>query len=476
LAVRASGTYARRLVRSPLGGAPAPEAWTPSGTVLVTGGTGALGAHVARWLAGRGAGHLLLLSARGGEAPGATELAADLRALGAEVTFAASDIGDREALAEVLAAVPAEHPLTAVVHAAGVVDDGVITSLTPERVDGVLTPKVDAAVNLHELTESAGLSAFVLFSSLASVLGGAGQASYAAGNAFLDALAGYRRARGLPALSLCWGPWAERSTMTGKLSAADFARFARSGLVPLSSAEALALFDAACPRGEAVLVPARFSLGDVEDANQVPALLRGLLGGPVRGRTRPAATSAEAVTAASADRFGALAGPARKRALLDLVRGEAAVVLAYPGPELVDVEAGFLDMGFDSLSAVELRNRLNRETGLRLPATVLFDYPSPAALAAYLHETLPSGGERALAPMFAELEKLDDALPELAADDPLRARLELRLRDLLDKLAAPVAVGVGASPAFEPAAPSVIDNLDAATDDEIFQFLDQLDS
>ncbi|EPD96937.1 hypothetical protein HMPREF1486_00433, partial [Streptomyces sp. HPH0547] len=450
--------------------------WNPAGTTLITGGTGTLGRLLARHLVTEhGVRHLLLVSRSGPDAAGAGRLCDELAALGAEVTVAACDAADRDALRGLLAGIPAEHPLTAVVHAAGVVDDGVITALTPERIDGVLAPKVDAALNLHELTASEDLSAFVLFSSVASTLGGAGQAAYAAGNAFLDALAGHRRARGLSAVSLCWGPWAELSTMTGKLGAADFARFARGGLVPMATAEALDLFDAACGRDEAVLVPARFSLAGLQDAGQaveVPAMLRGLL----RGRGRPAAASAEAKAAAPADRFVALAGAQRKRALLDLVRSEAALVLAYQGPELVDVEAGFLDLGFDSLSAVELRNRLSRQTGLTLPATVLFDHPTPGALATHLHEVFPSDGERALAPVLTELEKLDANLPDLAADDALRGRLENRLRTLLDKLAGPDAAGATAPPPGGPGDDAVIDNLDAASDDEIFRFLDELDT
>jgi acyl transferase domain-containing protein len=500
LVLRGGAVRLARLARVHADTDAVPPAWDPAGTTLITGGTGTLGRLLARHLVTEhGVRHLLLISRSGPAAAGTAELRDELAALGADVTIEACDATDRTALRKLLAAIPTEHPLTAVVHAAGVVDDGVVTALTPERVDGVLAPKVDAALNLHDLTASAGLSAFVLFSSLASTLGGAGQASYAAGNAFLDALAGHRRACGLPALSLCWGPWAELSTMTGKLGAADFARFARGGLVPLSTAEALSLFDAACGRSEAVLVPARLSLGAFDNArnaahpNQVPALLRGLVGGRVGGRVRgtvrgtvrgsvrgtvpPTGTGVESRAASPADRFGALAGAARKRALLNLVRAEAAVVLAYQGPELVDVEAGFLDMGFDSLSAVELRNRLSRETELRLPATVLFDYPTPAALANHLHEIFPSDSERALTPVLLELEKLDANLPDLAADDALRGRLENRLRELLGKVAAPAAaVGIATETHKAPGEDSVIDNLDAASDDEIFQFLDELET
>ncbi|THA34085.1 SDR family NAD(P)-dependent oxidoreductase [Streptomyces sp. A1277] len=472
-----------RLARVPADSTPA--AWDPAGTTLITGGTGTLGRLLARHLVTEhGVRHLLLISRSGPAAAGAGELRAGLTALGAEVTIEACDAADRTALRKLLDGIPAEHPLTGVVHVAGVVDDGVVTALTPHQVDRVLAPKADAALNLHELTSDAGLSGFVLFSSLASPLGGAGQAAYAAANAFLDALAGHRKAQGLPGVSLCWGPWAELSTMTGKLSDADFARFARSGLVPMSTAEALALFDAARGRTEAVLVPARTALGVFEDGQpeQVPAMLRGLVRGPVRPTVAAAGTPATGASggsgqpeAAPADPFGALTGPARKRALLDLVRREAAVVLAYPDAELVDVEAGFLGMGFDSLSAVELRNRLSERTGLRLPATVLFDYPAPASLAAHLHEILPSDAERALAPLLNGLEQLAETLPDLAGDDALRDRLETRLRAALGRL-----TGTPVIPAQAPAAPKEEDpapaDFDGASDDEIFRFLDELDS
>uniref|UniRef100_UPI00353271A9 type I polyketide synthase n=1 Tax=Streptomyces castrisilvae TaxID=3033811 RepID=UPI00353271A9 len=484
LVLRDGGVRLARLARVPAGGTPA--GWDPAGTTLITGGTGTLGRLLARHLVTEhGVRHLLLISRSGPDAAGADELRADLTALGAEVTIEACDAADRAALQKLLDSIPAAHPLTGVAHVAGVVDDGVVTALTPHQVNRVLAPKADAALNLHELTEDAGLSAFVLFSSLASTLGGAGQAAYAAGNAFLDALAAHRRARGLPGVSLCWGPWAELSTMTGKLSDADFARFARSGLVPMSTAEALALFDAARGHADAVLVPARTALGVFEDGqpDQVPAMLRGL----VRGRVRPTVAAAPgapgagpgagsgAAEAAPGDRFGALTGPARKRALLDLVRREAAVVLAYPDAELVDVEAGFLGMGFDSLSAVELRNRLSEQTGLRLPATVLFDYPAPVSLAAHLDEILPSDAERTLAPLLSGLEQLAETLPGLAGDDPLRERLETRLRAALGRL-----TGTVVPPAQAPAAPkeddAAIADFDGASDDEIFRFLDDLDA
>ncbi|MGO4758261.1 beta-ketoacyl reductase, partial [Streptomyces sp. 2MCAF27] len=214
IAVRANRLLVPRLTRVPAS-VPAtdaadqhaaPTAFDPDGTVLITGGTGTLGAVLARHLVGRhGVRHLLLASRRGPDAPGATELGAELAELGAEVTVRACDSGDRAALADLIARIPTGHPLTGVVHAAGVLDDATVSSLTPRHLDTALTPKADAAFHLHELTRHAQLRAFVLFSSAAGVLGAAGQGNYAAANAFLDALAEHRRAQGLPALSLAWG-------------------------------------------------------------------------------------------------------------------------------------------------------------------------------------------------------------------------------------------------------------------------------
>ncbi|MFC4147314.1 type I polyketide synthase [Micromonospora mangrovi] len=459
--IRDGVVRAARLLRAPARPDAAP-AWDPDGTTLVTGATGTLGRLVARHLVtAHGVRRLLLVSRRGPAADGADELRDELTALGAQVTVAACDVADRAAVRRLVDTIPAGHPLTAVVHAAGVVDDGVVTALTPERIDRVLAPKVDAALHLHEATASAELGAFVLFSSLASTFGGAGQAGYAAGNAFLDALASHRRARGLPAVSLCWGPWAQESAMTGKLTAADHARFARGGVVPLASAEGLDLFDLACARDEAVLVPVRLDVAALAAAGPVPPLLRGL----VRPPARPTATVPTTASTDPADHYASLPAAERERALRELVRAEAALVLAYPGPEQVNTDRGFLELGFDSLSAVELRNRLGRRTGLTLPATLLFDHPTPAALAAHLAESFPSDAERLLDPILAELDRLGAHLPDAPADDdPLRDRVANRLRELLARVG-------GAGGAAAGTAPTTV-GFDEATDDEIFQFLD----
>ncbi|WP_225851311.1 SDR family NAD(P)-dependent oxidoreductase, partial [Streptomyces sp. HPF1205] len=293
----------------------------PAGTVLVTGGTGVLGGLVARHLvAERGVRHLLLVSRSGGGAA----LSEELAGLGAEVTVAACDVADRDALAAVLAAIPAAHPLTAVVHAAGVLDDAVVTALTPERLAAVWEPKARAAWNLHELTHD--LRAFVLFSSAAGTLGSPGQANYAAANTFLDALALHRRALGLPATSLAWGYWAEPSGMTGHLTDADQDRLTRSGVVPLATDHALSLFDAALAADRAVLAPVRLDLSVLAGAPEVPAALKGLVSRKARRPVRHGAI---------ADRLRSLPQAERLRAALDLVTAHTAAVLGHRDQEAV---------------------------------------------------------------------------------------------------------------------------------------------
>ncbi|MER6448188.1 type I polyketide synthase [Streptomyces venezuelae] len=398
----------------------------PEGTVLITGGTGVLGGLLARHLVtGHGVRHLLLTSRRGPGAPGAAELVADLAALGAEAAVVACDAADREALAALLARIPQEHPLTAVVHTAGHLDDGLVPSLTPERIDAVLRPKVDAALHLDELTRELDLAAFVLFSSAAGTLGSPGQANYAAANAFLDALAQQRRAAGLPAVSLAWGLWEQRSEMTGDLTDADVQRMARAGLAPLSSEAGLALFDTACSLavavpdaaavqepGSAVFVAMRLDTGPLKaqaDAGGLPPLFRGLVRGGLR---RAAAGAADAAASAAARRLAGLAGlpeEEQERLLLEVVREQTAAVLAYPSADAVGESQPFLELGLDSLTAVELRNQLNAATGLRLPATLLFDHPTPLLIAARLRAELAGtqGGAAGSGGTAADAEDTD---------------------------------------------------------------------
>nr|WP_260333754.1 type I polyketide synthase [Streptomyces sp. REN17] len=348
-------------------------------TVLITGGTGVLGGLVARHLVtGYGVRRLLLTGRQGPAAPGAAELADELTALGAEVEVVACDVSDRDALADLLAG----RALTGVVHAAGALDDGVIASLTPERVDRVMRPKADAALHLHELTRDMDLRAFVLFSSAAGAVGSPGQGNYAAANAFLDALAAHRRASGLPAQSLAWGVWRTSTGMASNLTGTDRSRMERGGILPLSHEEGLALFDAATRAQEpAALVPVKLDLAAVRAGGPVPELLRGLV---------PVVTRAAARSDTDADGFlqqlAGLTEEQRAERLLTLVRTQAATTLGYAGPEAVHPERAFRDLGVDSLAAMELRNGLGRTTGLRLPVTLVFDYPNSAVLARHLLE------------------------------------------------------------------------------------------
>ncbi|MER0244899.1 SDR family NAD(P)-dependent oxidoreductase [Streptomyces sp. HSW2009] len=357
---------------------------TPEGTVLITGGTGAIGALLARHLvSAHGVRHLLLVSRRGAQAPGAAALRTELLASGADrVTLAACDVADRAELAGVLAAIPAAHPLTGVLHLAGVVDDGLLTAQTPQRVDRVLGPKVDAALHLHHLTAGRDLSVFVLFSSAAGLIGNRGQAGYASANAALDALATHRQARGLPAHSLQWGLWDERSELTAGLSDADRHRMTRAGVLPLDTAQGLALFDAAIGRAEPVLAPLRCDLTVLRGlGDELPPVLGDLLpAAPRRARPVRAAGAGRGL----ARRLTGLSVAEQTRLLVDLVRTHAAAVLGHGGAHGIDPDRAFSELGLDSLAALELRNRLNAATGLRLPATVLFDHPSATALAGHL--------------------------------------------------------------------------------------------
>ncbi|MFD8417694.1 type I polyketide synthase, partial [Streptomyces sp. NPDC059650] len=420
LALRAGTAHAPRLARTPADTGAAAEAGAPAydaeGTVLVTGAAGTLGRLVARHLvAERGVRHLLLLSRRGDSAPGAADLTRELAELGAEATWAACDAADREALAAALAGIPAEHPLTGVVHTAGVLDDGVIDSLTAERLDTVLRPKADAALHLHELTRDADLSAFVLFSSAAGVFGAPGQGNYAAANSFLDALAQLRRAHGLPAVSLAWGLWEDADGMAGALDRADLERMRRGGVQGLTAADGLALLDLADTlaaadsdsgsdgadgsarhdAGRALLVPMR--LTPPAAGSGVPPLLRGLVRTPVRRTAAGAGALGRTRTEPSALE-GSLRGldaAGRERLLLDLVRGHVADVLGHGSPDAVEPEQAFNELGFDSLTAVELRNRLGSAVGRRLPATLIFDYPTSLVLARHLAAELGAADDRA---------------------------------------------------------------------------------
>jgi acyl transferase domain-containing protein/NADP-dependent 3-hydroxy acid dehydrogenase YdfG len=391
LALRNGTVLAPRLMRAPLTarGTHTPD---PEGTVLVTGGTGGLGGLVARHLVvGYGVRRLVLVSRRGVDAPGAGELVAGLVGLGAEVRVVACDVSDREALRGVLEGVAVEYPLTGVVHAAGVLDDGVVASLSADRLDAVLRAKADAAWHLHELTAGHDLALFCLFSSAAGTVSPGGQGSYAAANTFLDALASHRRATGLNAVSLAWGLWALDTGMTGHLDETALRRLHRQGFGALPESEGLALFDAAIASDATVPVLAKLEptgLRAQAAAGTLPPVLRALVRAPRRQADR-AATGATL-----ADRLARLPDDQRRPMLLELVRREVADVLGHASVDGVAQDRAFKDLGFDSLSAVELRNRLNVVTGLRLPATLVFDHPTATAVAEHLHTRLLGTADR----------------------------------------------------------------------------------
>ncbi len=468
VALRPTGGFAPRLTRA---GQPAEAAdvdWRPSGTVLVTGGTGALGARIARWLAERGADHLVLISRRGQDAPGAAELVADLTALGTRVTVTACDAADRDALAGLLAALPPEHPLTAVVHTAGVLDDGVIDALTPASIDRVARPKVAAARNLHELTQHLDLSQFVLFSSAAGTLGNAGQANYAAANAFLDALARHRRDRGLAATSVAWGAWAD-----GGMAADDRAaeRLRRDGVTPMTPEAAIAaLADAVADTAEFTLIAdidwARFARTTaVARPNRLIRELPEVRSLPSAGDTDNTAS------VPFPQRLAGVSEQTRQRLVLDLVRTSAAEVLGHRSPEAVRDTVQFTQLGFDSLTAVELRNRLTAATGRPLPSTLVFDCPTPQELARFLVAEL-HGDTAEPESLLAQLDQLaaafagvrPDDLPVIAPDEVTRMRITLRLKALVSSWAQ---VQGEAEPASGPER-----QFQSATAEELFDFID----
>ncbi|WP_449344028.1 SDR family NAD(P)-dependent oxidoreductase [Streptomyces pactum] len=451
LAVRRGALLAPRLVRAdtaPPGGA---RPLDPDGTVLITGGTGGLGALFARHLAERhGVRHLLLVSRRGADADGAAELAADLGSLGAEVRIEACDVSDREQLAGLVKSL--ERPLTAVVHAAGVLDDAVIGSLTPERLARVMRPKADAAWHLHELTAGTELSAFVLFSSVAALIGSPGQGNYAAANAVLDALAARRRAAGLPASSLAWGLWADATGMTGHLGRDELARLEQMGVIALTAELGRELFDQALGADTPLLAPVQLdpaALRAQARAGLLPPLLRRLARVPER--------RAEAAVESLAERLAGVADTDREQVVLDLVRAQVAAVLGHASGAAIEPERPFQDLGFDSLGAVKLRNRLNQATGVRLPATLIFDHPTPAAVVRLLLSGI--GGTVAEPPLDRELDKLEELLAAGSAGE--RQRAAGRLRALLSTL---TDGGQSTSELIEA----------ATTADEVFQLIDGL--
>ncbi|UCA51130.1 SDR family NAD(P)-dependent oxidoreductase [Streptomyces sp. WA6-1-16] len=466
VAIRRTGVLGRRLVTStPGNGNRTANEWRPTGTVLITGGTGALGAHTARLLARQGAPHLVLVGRRGPEAPGTGDLAAELTSLGSRVTLAACDVTDRAALTGVLAGIPEELPLTAVVHAAGTVEDGVISSLTPDRVADVVHARLAAARHLDELTAGHELDAFVLYTSFAGVVGNLGQAAYAAGNAALDAFAERRRAAGRTATALAWGPWAGAGVGAG---AAAGEQQQRTGVTPLQPEEALLSLEAAIAEQRTTVCVAGIDwsrFGPVLEAGRGGRLLNLLPSAP-----RPAPPVPDRQGPGLAEQLAGVPQAQQERILVDLVVSRTAAVLGHSTPAAIDPDRHFRDLGTDSVMAVELRNLLDVATGQALPATLAFDHPTPTALAAYLRVLLVSGqGPATVAgaeSTVAHLEKLEAALAETPPDSEETAVLLARLRDLTDRLGAAATV----PPARSRPQNEVID-LESASADDLFDLI-----
>jgi acyl carrier protein len=436
-----------------------------------------LGALVARHLVVvHGVRHLLLTSRRGVAASGARELVEELERAGARVRVVACDVADREALAGVLASVGDAHPLTAVVHTAGVVRDATVSALSVGQLAEVLRPKVDAAWNLHELTRGLDLAAFVLFSSAAGVMGAAGQANYAAANTFLDTLAGLRRSQGLPGTSLAWGLWEQAGGMAGALDSGDRQRLGRSGVIPLPLDTGLSVFDTSLRAGEPVLVPVQFDLAALRSraagdaGGDVLPLLRGLVGTPAprRAALRKAAASASATETNWADRLAGRTADQQVELLVELVRQQAAAVLGHGDTAGIEADRAFKELGFDSLTAVELRNRLGKATGLRLSGTLVFDFPTSATLGAHLRTALVPEEADPVTRIVGDLEQIEAALSELGQDiepdDEAYGSITARLQAMLWKWND-----------LHHAEGSVDETQDfgTASDDELFDALDQ---
>ncbi|MFJ2095325.1 type I polyketide synthase [Streptomyces sp. NPDC087901] len=462
VALRADGVLARRLVRAPLGDRTPVRARPSHGTALITGGTGGLGAHVARMLAADGIPHLLLLSRNGDAAAGARELAAELEKAGTRVTLAACDVTDRAALARVLDAVPEDLPLTTVVHAAGAMQRmAPLTELTDDEFAAVGHAKVTGAQHLDDLLGDRPLDAFVLFSSGAAVWGSAGQAAYAAANAHLDALAHSRRARGLTATSVAWSSW-----QGGMVDAELSAVMERIGAPAMDPDLAIGALKQALEHDESHLVVAEFDwsrfaptytlarprplLDALDDVTEI-----------LSAEPDSAASGADGLMA----RLAGLSVAERGRALLDLVRTRVATLLGYDAPSQLDPQRAFEDLGFDSVAAVELRQALTAATGTQLPATLVFDYATPTALADHLHTRLFPDSDDTATPILAEVDRFEELVGALDMEEIRSSRITSRLQTLLDTLTTLQSGETGVA--------AVRDSLDEASADDVLAFIDQ---
>ncbi|MER7008813.1 type I polyketide synthase, partial [Dactylosporangium sp. NPDC000555] len=437
-----------------------PTPFDTRGTALVTGATGTLGGHIARHLVTRhGVRNLLLVSRQGPRHPSAAALTAELEGLGAHVTLAAADTGDAKALRRLLDGIDPRHPLSTVVHTAGVLADATVDRLTGDLIGTALRPKADSVDNLDRLTRDHPLTHFVVFSSAAGTMGTAGQGAYAAANAYLDAVAQRRRARGLPAASIAWGLWADASGMTGHLSDTDRQRMGRGGFLPLATEQGLDLFDAAITADRAVVVAARTDMQALRE--HAPALLGVLDRQPVR---RVADSAGADGASALQARLTGRTRTEQTGLLAELVRDSVAAVLGFSGATPVHSDRTFKELGFDSLTALELRNRLNAATRLRLPATLVFDHPTVDALAGHLCDLVAPEPVVPAATVLSELDRFEAVLADLETDDDQHQRIAARIQALLWKW------NSGQSGAGDNPADSV--DLDLVSDDDLFHVLD----
>ena len=451
LALRGAQALVPRLDQAPSEEPEGALSIEPGGTALITGGTGTLGALLARHLVERhGIRRLLLASRSGPQAPGAQALRSQLQAAGAQVEITACDLSQRASVQALLQQVDPAHPLTVLVHAAGALEDGLFTALTPDRIAKVFGPKVDAAVHLHELTRDAPPRAFVLFSSLAGVLGSMGQSNYAAANAVLDALCQQRRAEGLPASSLAWGYWEARSGLTAHLGDAELGRMRRLGVTPLSVEQALSLFDASLATPTAALVPVNFD-SKALSAQDAPLAMLGKLIRKRPGRARKQPNLRE--------QLAALPDADRVCTLFDYICSEAGLVLGCADDDKLSPQQPLQERGLDSLMALDLRNRLQTATGTRLPPTLLFDYPTPAGLAQHLHKHCFDAQSGADAELRSELDRLESLAADATPSEEARKQAVSRLQRLLSKWT-------------DDDAPQTDTNLESASAEELFDFLD----
>jgi polyketide synthase 1/15/polyketide synthase 12 len=441
-----------------------PQRLDPEGTVLISGGTGGLGGLLARHLvADRAVRHVVLVSRRGSAAPGASGLVSELSELGARVDVVACDVADRSAVRALVAGIDQLHPLTAVIHVAGVLDDAVFSSQTPGHVERAMLPKVDAAWNLHEATCGLPLAAFVTYSSVAGLLGAPGQANYAAANTFLDGLAQHRQRLGLPATSMAWGFWERATGMTGHLQDIDLERMRRSGFAPISDAQGMALFEAALGAGLSLTAPMCMDLAAIRkqggDVDDVPTLLRGLL-----RVTRRAADNSSGQTSKLLTSLIGLNQAEKERLLLDLIRSHAATVLGHQSPDDISADSAFADLGFDSLGAVEFRNRVQAATGTKLPTTVVFDYPTPIALARYIREDI-SPNDNPATQILNQIDTLAATCSVTNLDHTDLETLADRMEEIVRRVRAKLQEDISPS-----------DEIDFTRDDAIFDYLDRSSS